>query len=178
MFDSGGNFVKRVATNGPLNAPWGVTQAPSSGFGSFSGDILIGNFFPGGTINAFDPTTNAFLGALTGPNGNPITNDFLWALDFGNGGTGFSSTTLYFTAGVNNQNDGLFGSIQVVPEPGALWLAAAGLLLILGARFRSRGTYRAVGSRTGADRAWPVSRVFDHVPPPHFPLICTVVGSK
>jgi uncharacterized protein (TIGR03118 family) len=140
VFDSGGNFVKRVATNGPLNAPWGVTQAPSSGFGSFSGDILIGNFFPGGTINVFDPTTNAFLGALTGPNGNPIANDFLWALDFGNGGPGFSSTTLYFTAGVNNQKDGLFGSIQVVPEPGALWLAAAGLLLILGARFRPRGT--------------------------------------
>ena len=142
VFDSGGNYVKRVATNGPLDAPWGVAQAPASGFGSFSGDILIGNFFPGGTINVFDPTTNAFLGPLTGPNGLPITNDFLWALDFGNGGPGFSSTTLYFTAGVNHQKDGLFGSIQVVPEPGVLGLTAIGLLSILGARSRSRRTHR------------------------------------
>ena len=139
VFDTGGNFVKRLATNGPLNAPWGITQAPST-FGTFSGDILIGNFFPGGTIDAFDPTTGGFLGALTGPNGNPITEDFLWALDFGNGGPGFNSSTLYFTAGLNNQQDGLFGSIQAAPEPGVFGLAAVGLLSMIGARFRFRRT--------------------------------------
>ena len=34
--------------------------------------------------------------------------------------------TLYFTAGINDQKDGLFGSISFVPEP------SSGLLLILG----------------------------------------------
>jgi len=51
-YDRAGNFVKRLATNRPLNAPWGVTQAPANGFGIFSRDILVGNFYPGGTINA------------------------------------------------------------------------------------------------------------------------------
>ena len=60
-------------------------------------------------------------------------NQYLWALDFGNGGTGFSSTSLYFTAGVNNQTGGLFGSIAAVatPEPATLPIAAVGLLSIL-----------------------------------------------
>jgi uncharacterized protein (TIGR03118 family) len=142
VYDSSGNFLRRFATDGVLNAPWGITLAPSTGFGTFSGDILVGNFFAAGTINAFDSTTGAFLGTLTGPNGNPITNDFLWALDFGNGGLGFSSTTLYFTAGLNNQRDGLFGSIQAAPEPGALSLAAIGLLSIAGVRLRFRRTAR------------------------------------
>lgn len=137
-YDSSGNLIKRVATGGPLDAPWGITLAPASGFGTFSGDLLIGNFYPGGTINAFDPNTGIFLGTLTGPGGTPITNDFLWALDFGNGGTGFSSTTLYFTAGLNNQMDGLFGSIQVAPEPAAVGFAIIGLLSIAIARRRSR----------------------------------------
>jgi uncharacterized protein (TIGR03118 family) len=116
LYAAAGNFVKRVATNGPLNAPWGITQAPTTGFGVFSGDLLVGNFYPGGTVNAFDSASGAFLGTLTGPSGTPIANDFLWALDFGNGGAGFSSTTLYFTAGLNNQKDGLFGAIAA-PEP-------------------------------------------------------------
>ena len=57
-------------------------------------------------------------------------NSFLWSLDFGNGGAGFSSTTLYFTAGLNNQQDGLFGAITVTPEPTTSLLTAAGLLSI------------------------------------------------
>ncbi len=128
-FDQAGNFIKRLATNGPLDAPWGITQAPATGFGSFSGDILIGNFFPAGTINAYDSMGNS-LGTLNGPGGTPITEDFLWALDFGNGGPGFSSTTLYLTAGLNNQRDGLFAEVTTVPEPSALLLAAVGVIFL------------------------------------------------
>jgi uncharacterized protein (TIGR03118 family) len=138
-FDSAGNFIKRVATGGPLDAPWGITEAPATGFGQFSGDILIGNFYPGGDINAFDPNTGTFEGTISGVSG-PLTNDYLWALDFGNGGSGFSSTTLYLTAGLNNQQDGLFAAISAVPEPGGLGLAGCGLLALLTmARLRAKG---------------------------------------
>src|SRR5271166_5776635 len=117
-FDSAGNFIARVATGGPVDAPWGITMAPSSGFGTYSGDLLIGNF-GNGQINAFNPTTNAYLGTLDGSNGMPIVNPFLWAINFRTGGPGATADALYFTAGINNQQDGLFGSIQLVPEPGA-----------------------------------------------------------
>ncbi len=129
VFDSSENFLQRLATGGALEAPWGITLAPATGFGSFSGDLLIGNF-GNGTINAFNPTTGAFQGTLDDSSGNPIVNSFLWSLDFGNGGAGFGSTTLYFTAGLNNQQDGLFGAITVTPEPTTSLLTAAGLLSI------------------------------------------------
>ena len=41
-YDTAGNFIRRIATGGPINAPWGLAIAPS-GFGPFSGDLLIGN---------------------------------------------------------------------------------------------------------------------------------------
>ncbi|MDB5308511.1 MAG: beta-propeller fold protein [Gemmataceae bacterium] len=101
-----------LIVGGQLNSPWGVTMAPSS-FGKFSNDLLVGNFGDG-HINAFDPKTGAFLGTLTLPNGQPFTEDHLWTLTFGNG-TASSADTLYFTAGINNEKDGLFGSLQAVP---------------------------------------------------------------
>ncbi len=97
IFGLEGNFVKRFASNGTLNSPWGVTQA-SAGFGQFSDDILIGNFGDG-TINAFDPTSGTFLGQLKDQAGATITNVSLWGLVFGVGGTE-DSNTLYFTAGL------------------------------------------------------------------------------
>ena len=69
-FDSNGNFLKRVATGGVLNSPWGLDIAPA-GFGAFANDLLVGNFGNGG-INVFDPNTDLFLGTLTDSNGNPI----------------------------------------------------------------------------------------------------------
>ncbi len=108
IFDLEGNFVRRFASNGPLNAPWGVTQA-SANFGSFSNAILIGNFGDG-HINAFDPDSGAPLGPLADFTGNPISNSGLWGLTFGGGGTG-ASDTLYFTAGIGGETHGLFGTI-------------------------------------------------------------------
>jgi uncharacterized protein (TIGR03118 family) len=136
-FDTSGNFIKRVATGGALEAPWGITLAPATGFGSYSGDLLVGNF-GNGEILAYDPTTDAYLGTLDGTNGQPIQNSFLWALDFRTGGTGVNTNALYFTAGINNQTDGLFGSIQPVPEPGAAGTTAMALILIVGASLRLR----------------------------------------
>jgi uncharacterized protein (TIGR03118 family) len=109
IFNTDGTFVKRFASNGTLNSPWGVVMTPAA-FGAFSNDILIGNFGDG-TINAFNPTSGAFLGQINGNGGTPLTNSGLWALVFGSGGTG-NPDTLYFTAGLAGETHGLFGSID------------------------------------------------------------------
>jgi uncharacterized protein (TIGR03118 family) len=101
VFDTNGNFLNRLVSNGPLNAPWGITIAPS-GFGAFPGALLVGNFGDG-RINAFNPTTGAFLGTLNGEDGNPIEIDKLWALTFGNGTGAGDTGTLYFTAGTGGE---------------------------------------------------------------------------
>jgi uncharacterized protein (TIGR03118 family) len=124
-FNSSSTFLKRIATNDLLNAPWGITLAPPT-FGSFGGDLLIGQFGDG-EILVYDPSTDQFLGTLNGPNGMPIVNPFLWSLEFRKGGTNVDLNALYFTAGYNNQLDGLFGEIQSTPEPGTIALALSGL---------------------------------------------------
>ncbi len=112
VFDANGNLLKRVASAGVLNSPWGIASAPT-GFGPFGGALLVGNFGDG-QINAFDPGTGAPLGALADANGSPIVVPGLWALAFGNGGNGGDPHTLYFTAGPNGEADGLFGSFTPV----------------------------------------------------------------
>jgi len=89
-----------------------MTRA-SFDFGRFSGDILIGNF-GNGRINAFDSDGN-FLGALKDANGKAIKIDGLWTLTLG-GGRNSSSDTLFFTAGPNDETDGLFGTITPVSK--------------------------------------------------------------
>jgi uncharacterized protein (TIGR03118 family) len=130
VFDTAGNFLQRLATDLELDSPWGITLAPSN-FGQFSNDLLVGNNGDG-TIDAFDPFSGAFLGKLLDDLGNPLTNAGLWALAFRTGGPGFDPSTLYFTAGINGQLDGLFGGIQVAatPLPATLPLFAGGLGLL------------------------------------------------
>jgi uncharacterized protein (TIGR03118 family) len=124
VFDTSGNFLDRVASGGTLDAPWGLALAPSN-FGAFSNDLLVGNFGDG-TINAFDPTTFAFEGQLLDENGNPISIDGLWDLNFGNGANGGLKNSLYFSAGLNDEADGLVGFLHV-PEPFTLSVFGAGL---------------------------------------------------
>jgi len=130
-FDSSGTFLKRIATGGSLFAPWGITLAPAT-FGSFGGDLLIGQFGDG-EILAYDPTTDQFLGTINGMNGLPIVDPFLWSLEFRTGGANVNTNALYFTAGYNNQHDGLFGEIQATatPEPGTIGLFLSGLSFLV-----------------------------------------------
>ena len=111
-----------------LNSPWGMALAPS-GFGKFGGDLLVGNFGDG-TINAFDPTTGAFLGTLSDNSGNPLVNPGLWGLTFGNGGNGGDKNSLYFTAGGADEASGVFGRINAVPEPSSLALGLIAVVLV------------------------------------------------
>lgn len=114
VFDNNGNLVKSQAiSQSVLNAPWGMALAPM-GFGSFGGDLLVGNFGDG-VINAFNPTTFALAGSLNASTGSPIANPGLWEIFFGQGGNVGDTNTLYFSASINNQLGGLFGSIAVAP---------------------------------------------------------------
>ncbi len=115
IFDTSGHFIRQLTAGGPLASPWGMALAPST-FGQFGGDLLVGNFaYKFSDINAFDPATGKFLGTLTGVNGQPIFNPGLWALTFGNGANGGNPNTLYFSAGIGSEQQGLFGAIQAFP---------------------------------------------------------------
>jgi uncharacterized protein (TIGR03118 family) len=138
-FDTSGNFLHAVGANAPagtLNAPWGLVIAPSS-FGPFAGDLLVGNFGDG-TIHAFDPTTGDLLGQILLADGTPFAVPGLWGLIRGNGGQGGNPNQIYFSAGINNEADGLFGTLQAVPEPGSIVLMGVGGLALIGLFRRQR----------------------------------------
>jgi uncharacterized protein (TIGR03118 family) len=108
VFDTDGRLIRRFASRGTLNSPWGVARA-SFAFGRFSADILVGNLGDG-RINVFN-SAGDFRGQLGGLDGKPVTIDGLWTPTLG-GGAKSSPDTLFFTAGPNNQNDGQFGTIS------------------------------------------------------------------
>ena len=83
VYDLNGLLLQRLVAGGPLNSPWGMAVAPAT-FGDFAGALLVGNFGDG-TINAFDPLSGRFLGALQDGSGVPISISGLWGLTFGNG---------------------------------------------------------------------------------------------
>jgi len=112
VFDTDGHLLRRFARRGVLNSPWGLARAPY-GFGPLSGAILVGNF-KDGRINAFDARGH-FLGALRGTNGAAVWIDGLWALTFG-GGAKSSPESLFFTAGPEDETNGVFGVIRAAPH--------------------------------------------------------------
>ncbi|HYZ32149.1 MAG TPA: TIGR03118 family protein, partial [Crenalkalicoccus sp.] len=110
-FNLDGTLVQRVASHGPLDSPWGVSLAPES-WGALAGDLLVGNFGDG-TILAYNLSTGTFDGKLRGADGAPLHIDGLWGLIPGNGGLGGDPAKIYFTAGVDDEAHGLFGSLAV-----------------------------------------------------------------
>jgi uncharacterized protein (TIGR03118 family) len=113
VFDTDGHLLRRFASRGHLDSPWGMTRA-SFAFGPHSGMILIGNFGDG-AVNVFD-SRGKFVGQLTDSRGKPLAIDGLWTLTLG-GGAKSSPDTLYFTAGPNGETNGLFGAIVPVSGP-------------------------------------------------------------
>ena len=105
--------MQRVASMGVLNSPWGLAIAPA-GFGDLAGDLLVGNF-GNGEINAFNPKNDKFVGTVDGSNGKPIVIQDLWALTTGSGPVD-NPTAIYFTAGLQDENHGLFGLLSANPE--------------------------------------------------------------
>ncbi len=138
VFNTDGSLNRRFATGGVLNSPWGIAQAPSD-FGKFSNALLVGNFGDG-KIHAFDPNTGSFLGTLDTASGQPLAISGLWSLAFGDGALNAQKNALYFTAGINGETNGLFGTITAnpiaIPLPSAAMLAPAGAVVAAWARRR------------------------------------------
>jgi uncharacterized protein (TIGR03118 family) len=112
VFDTNGNLLSHLVDDSHLKEPWGMAIAPAN-FGEFSNTLLVANT-ANGKINAYDPTTGAFLGRLADPSGETIHIKGLWALHFGNGTVSGDRNALYFTAAENHEH-GLFGSLRVAP---------------------------------------------------------------
>jgi uncharacterized protein (TIGR03118 family) len=108
IYTPDGFRVERLASGGALNSPWGMALAPA-GFGSVGGRLLVGNFGDG-HISVFHPLAPLFFGQLLDEHGQPIEIEGLWGLIFGTPTTG-GTQTLLFSAGINDEQDGLVGSI-------------------------------------------------------------------
>jgi uncharacterized protein (TIGR03118 family) len=117
VFDPSGNLLRRIASRGVLNAPWGLTLAPA-GFGTFSGALLVGNFGDG-TINAFDAVHGGYIGTLRGSDHKAIKIDGLWGIAFGDGAQDQPVNTLFFAAGPDDEAHGLYGRIDAQGGKGA-----------------------------------------------------------
>ncbi|HZQ93965.1 MAG TPA: TIGR03118 family protein [Candidatus Sulfotelmatobacter sp.] len=110
VFDTEGHLLLRLQHGTFLNAPWGIAMAPGD-FGPFSHRLLIGNFGDG-TIAAFNALSGRFEGNMLDSSGAALAIDGLWALSFaGSDAINGSPTDLYFTAGPNDENDGIFGKL-------------------------------------------------------------------
>lgn len=110
VFDPNGHLIRRIATRGPLNAPWGLALAPAN-FGRFSNMLLVGNFGDG-HISAYDPVTSEFRGQLRMAHGEPVEIEGLWGIQFGNGLLNQPINTLFFAAGPGDEEHGLYGRID------------------------------------------------------------------
>src|SRR5262249_3808369 len=115
IFDTEGNLLQRFTSQGQLNSPWGMAWAPFQGFGDFNNGLFVGNFGDG-SVNVFDFDSGAFLGKVSDASSTPITIPGVWALQFGLGVAGASSSTLFFTAGIDAEHHGLFGTLTVNPS--------------------------------------------------------------
>jgi uncharacterized protein (TIGR03118 family) len=109
VFNPNGDLLQRLVSEGRLNSPWAVTLAPAT-FGAFGGDILVGNFGDG-RVNAYNRATGHFEGRLLNATGQPLTIPGLWGLRFPAGSLNAVPGALYFTAGINDEHDGLFGDL-------------------------------------------------------------------
>lgn len=113
-FDGQGRFVAAWRGRGLLNYPWGVARAPDD-FGLYSGCLLVGNFGDG-TVVAFHPKLKVALDYVRNEHGERVRIDGLWGLQFGNGASLGTANHLYFAAGPNHEEDGLFGKLQANPR--------------------------------------------------------------
>src|ERR1700722_4797355 len=115
IYSEDGTLLVQLASGAPLNQPWGLAIAPKE-FGPLSNTLLVSNNTNTGTINAFNAVTGQFVGTVKDANDKPIVINQLWAIRFGGGAAADGATNqLFFTAGPDNNNAGLFGVIAFKP---------------------------------------------------------------
>ena len=113
VFTPSGTFVKTlVPATSMLKGPWGLAIAPSTGFHTLNGALLVGNV-NSGRILGFNPTTGKFMGAVKDTTNTVISIPGLWALLFGGGSSSNGNTNqLFLTAGTSGYATGLFAVIN------------------------------------------------------------------
>jgi uncharacterized protein (TIGR03118 family) len=116
VFDPAGHRLARLQDGSWFNAPWGMALAPGE-FGEFSHSLLVG-MFGSGQIAAFNPVNGRFIGLMKKPDNSTLSIDGLWAFGFGAGNANSGPyNTLFFTAGPNDEHDGIFGTlVSVITE--------------------------------------------------------------
>jgi len=114
VFDGSGTLLMRLQHGKWMNAPWGMALAPAN-FGHWGGRVMVGQF-GSGQIATFDANNGEFEGLLGGSKGKPININGLWGLGFGNDGPAGPSNTLFFAAGLNDEANGLFGTLTAVKD--------------------------------------------------------------
>jgi uncharacterized protein (TIGR03118 family) len=114
VFTPRGRLVRRLEHGDWLNAPWGLVLAPGD-FGRFSHHVLVGQF-GSGEIAAYNASTGRFVGRVRNTSDEVLAIEGLWALSFGNNANAGPATTLFFTAGIDDETHGLFGTLTPVPE--------------------------------------------------------------
>jgi uncharacterized protein (TIGR03118 family) len=118
VYDRDGHLLHELKDEGWLNSPWGITIAPAAGFGPMGGKLLVANFGDG-TIAAFDPETGVPVDYLRDREDKPLNIDGIWGLAFGNGVSLGDAHALYYTAGPNTEQDGIFGRLKAAPQTAA-----------------------------------------------------------
>jgi len=112
VFDTEGNLLLVLEHGNFINAPWGIAMSPSD-FGVFSHRLLIGNFGDG-WIHVYNAFTGKHEGYLEDANGLPIAIDGLWGISFGNNAKAGAPNSLYYTAGPEDESEGLYGYLTPV----------------------------------------------------------------
>lgn len=112
VFEPNGTFVRRLVSNGPLDAPWALVKAPPQ-MHDLAGKLLVGNV-GNGRINAFDLKTGHLCRALRNEDGKPVVMPGLFGLAFHKEFVHGGDTSLYFTAGMDEGVHGLFGRFEPV----------------------------------------------------------------
>jgi uncharacterized protein (TIGR03118 family) len=112
VFSPEGELLQRLERGPWLNAPWGLALAPSD-FGTFSHSLVVGQF-GSGQIAAYDVVSGKLIGMVLEPGGEVLAIEGLWALSFGNGASAGPLNTLFFTAGIEDEEHGLFGALTPI----------------------------------------------------------------
>jgi uncharacterized protein (TIGR03118 family) len=112
IFSPEGKLIRRFASQGALNSPWGLAEVEGAK-GSGAELILVANFGDG-RVNVFD-AGGRFKGQLQDEKKKPITIQGLWAITFLSDSEGKRQgpQKLYFTAGPNDETDGIFGYLNI-----------------------------------------------------------------
>ena len=119
VYDLNGRLLDWLISGGELNAPWGLAFTPEAK--RDPSELLVGNFGDG-RINVYRLTMRKsdhhgsdldakFVGPILDQKNRPISIDGLWAIAYGPGTGGFDADELYFTAGPDEEEHGLFGKL-------------------------------------------------------------------